>query len=204
VAIQDLIQQHLTPDMIEQISQQIGADPATTQKAVNAAVPMLMGGVAAHAATPDGSQAIDAAAPPADESDGMLGALGGLGGMLGGAGGTGASGGLGGLGGVLGGMMGGGGGGGILGSILGGHESTVQDGVAKSSGLDAQKAKRLLMILGPIVLAALARHRSQTGATTSQMSNDLQREAQAHAANDHHVGGVLGNILGKAGVIRNT
>jgi hypothetical protein len=100
----------------------------------------------------------------------------------------------------LGGMMSGGAGGGIggiLGNILGGHESTVQDGVTQASGLDPQKTKRLLMILGPIVLAAIAHHRSQTGASASQVSNDLQREAQQHT-NNPHFGGLLGGILNKA------
>jgi hypothetical protein len=188
VAIQDIIQQHLTPEMIDQISTQIGADPGTTRQAVNAAVPMLMGGVAAHASTPQGAQAIESATPSGGAS-----MLGGLGGMLGGSGG---SGGLGDVLGGLGGMMGGGMGG-ILGNILGGHESTVQDGVSQASGLDPQKAKRLLMILGPIVLAAIAHHRSQTGASASQVSNDLQREAQQHT-NNPHFGGLLGGILNKA------
>jgi hypothetical protein len=69
--------------------------------------------------------------------------------------------------------------------------------------MDPQKVQRLLMILGPIVLAAIAHHRSQTGASASQVSNDLQREAQAHAANNPHIGGILGSILSKAGAIRN-
>jgi hypothetical protein len=50
--IQDTIRSQLTPDRIAQISQTIGADQATTQQAVEAAVPMLMGGMAAHAASP--------------------------------------------------------------------------------------------------------------------------------------------------------
>jgi hypothetical protein len=53
------------------------------------------------------------------------------------------------------------------------------------------------MILGPIVLAAIARHRSQTGASPTQVSNDLQREAQAHASHPQF-GGIIGSILNKA------
>ncbi len=190
-AIQDVIQQQLTPDTIAQISQEIGADPATTQQAVDAAVPMLMGGMAAHAATPEGAQTIDAAAT---QHEGMLD---GLGGMLGGAGGLGGV--LGGLGGILGGASGGGGGGlgGVLGGILGSNHGDVQDGVTQASGLDRAKAGKLLMILGPIVLAAIARHRSQTGASPSQVSKDLQREAERHASHPQF-GGIIGSILNKA------
>jgi hypothetical protein len=191
MAIQDFIQQNLTPEMLDQISQQIGADPATTRQAVNAAVPMLMGGVAAHASTPQGAQALEAAAPATSQGGGMLG---GLGDMIGGAGG---------LGGVLGGMMGGGGAGGILGSILGGNHSTIEDGVTQASGLNRQQSGKLLMMLAPIFLAAISHHRRQTNASPADVSSDLQREAQTHAANNPHVGGILGSILGKAGVIRN-
>lgn len=183
--IQSIIQQQLTPETINQISQTIGADPATTQQAVSAAVPMIMAGAAAHAATPEGAQAL------ASTADANSSGLGGLGGILSNAGG---------LGGVLGGlsgMMGGGGAGGILGSILGGNHSAVQDGVTQSTGLDRQQAGKLLMILGPIVLAAIAHHRSQTNASPADVSADLQREAQAHA-NHPQFGGILGSILNKA------
>ena len=186
--IQDVIQQQLSPGMIDQISEAIGADPGTTRQAVDAAVPMLMGGMAARAATPSGAQTIEAAAI---HHEGMLD---GLGGMLGG---TGGPGGLGGILGGLGGMLGGAAGGGVLGDILGSNHSDVQDGVTQASGLDRAKASKLLMILAPIVLAAIARHRSQTGASTTQVSTDLQREAQQHASHPQF-GGIIGSILNKA------
>lgn len=182
--IQDIIQQQLSPDTISQISQAIGADTATTQQAVNAAVPMLMGGMAANATTPDGAQALDSAAAEhsgmLDGLQGMLGNSGGLGGVLGG----------------LGGMMAGGAGG-ILGNILGSQHLTVENGVAQASGLDKAKAAKLLMILAPIVLGAIAHHRKQTGASPTQVTNDLQREAQIHASHPQF-GGIIGSILNKA------
>ena len=188
--IQDLIQSQLTPDKINQISSAIGADPATTQQAVNAAVPMMMGGMAQHAATPAGASAIESAA---GQHAGMLD---GLGGMLGGAAG-GLDGVLGGLGGMLGGTGGAGGIGGILGSILGSSHSQVQDGVTQASGLDRQKTAKLLMMLAPIVLAAIAHHKQTTNATATQIGSDLQREAQVHAQHPQF-GGILGGILNRA------
>ena len=186
--IQDLIQSQLTPDKINQISSAIGADPATTQQAVNAAVPMMMGGMAQHAASPAGASAIESAA---GQHAGMLD---GIGGMLGGAGLDGV---LGGLGGMLGGAGGSGGGGGILGSILGSSHSQVQDGVTQASGLDRQKTAKLLMMLAPIVLAAIAHHKQTTNATATQIGSDLQREAQVHAQHPQF-GGILGGILNRA------
>ena len=98
--------------------------------------------------------------------------------------------------GELGGMFGGGTGG-ILGSILGSNHGNVQDGVTEASGLDRKKAGQLMMILAPIVLGAIARHRSQTGATAGQVSGDLQREAEVHTSHPQF-GGILGGILNKA------
>lgn len=199
-----LVQQQLTPDKINQISDSIGADPATTQQAVNAALPMMLGGMAAHGTTPAGAQSINAAA---GAHSGMLDSIGG---MLGGGGG--GAGGLGGVLGGLGGMMGGGGGqgggglggiaGGVLGNILGSNHSEVQNGVTKASGLDPQKAGKLLMILAPIVLAALAHHKQQTGADDSRVADDLRKEAQAHVETNPHHGGIIGDFLQKSGAIR--
>ena len=189
--IQDIIQSQLTPDKINQISSAIGADPATTQQAVNAAVPMMMGGMAQHAATPAGASAIEAAA---GQHAGMLD---GLGGMLGGASLDGVLGGLGGMLGGAGGAGGAGGIGGILGSILGSSHSQVQDGVTQASGLDRQKTAKLLMMLAPIVLAAIAHHKQTTNATATQIGSDLQREAQVHAQHPQF-GGILGGILNRA------
>ncbi|MDF1504369.1 DUF937 domain-containing protein [Roseisolibacter sp. H3M3-2] len=147
MSLLDLIQQQLGPQQVQQISQQVGADPATTENAVQAAIPMLLGGMAAGTREPAGASA--------------------LGGLLGGGGG--------GLGGLLGGILGGGGapaggaGGGmdmgsILGSVLGRSQPAVQDGVQQASGLNSDQTRKLLMILAPIVLAAVMKGRQQRSA----------------------------------------
>jgi hypothetical protein len=220
MSILDLVQQQLGPQGTQQIADQIGADPSTTQSAIQAALPMILGGMATTAREPGGAGAIQ----------GFLGQSGGggLGGMLGGLlGGGGAGGGLGGgalgggLGGMLGGMLGGGapagggGLGGILGSVLGRQESAVQDGVQQASGLNGDQTKRLLMILAPIAIAAIAQQRSQraqqppavAGAGAggaADLDGDgipdyLEQEArQAQARSQPHVGGLVGRILDMA------
>ena len=210
--ITDIVQQHLTPATISQISNAIGADPATTQQAVDAAIPMIIGGMANHAATPAGAATIQ------NEAANHAGILGQLGGMLDGAAGSGGllgglasmvgnAGGSGGLGGMLdgaagrgglGGMLGSAAAGGILGKVLGSSHADVTNGVTQATGLDTQKATKLLMILAPIVLAAIAHHQSTTGASATQMGDVLQQEAQAHAASSHQFDGILGSILNKA------
>lgn len=160
----DLVQQELGSGGIQNISQQIGADPAATERAISSALPMMLGGMASTAQQPGGETAIQSAM-------GALGGGGGLGGLLGG---------------------------GILGSILGQHHSTVQDGVQQASGLDAGKVGKLLMLLAPFIIRALARHQASPAAQQQDggIAGSLQQEAQnAASAAGPHVGGILGKIL---------
>lgn len=171
MSILDEVQQELGQDKIAQIGQQIGATPSQTQTAVQAAVPMLLGGMAGTASQPNGAGAIQQALGS------HAGLLGSLGGMLGGA------------------MPADGGG--LLGKILGGHQQTVQNGVQQAGGLDSGQTKHLLMILAPIVLAILAKRHAN--ASHDQLGTQLQQEAQNASAqaqkSSPHVGGILGKIL---------
>jgi len=183
--ILDTVQQQLTPDTVNQISQQLGVDPATTQQAITAALPVVLGGMASHADDPAAAAAIH------DEADNHAGLLGGLGNLI-----------PGGAGGMLGGLasaIGAGGLGSVLGSVLGPKNSQVQDGVSKASGLDPQRAKQLMMILVPIVLAAIAHHKRSAGLAPSEVGPTLQeqaRTAQAEAERQApHMGGLLGGIM---------
>ena len=191
----DIVQQNLGQPQIQQIAQQIGADPAQTEDAVEAALPMMLGGMADTARQPGGANALGGLA---GQHAGILESLGGLGG----------------LGALLGGAAGGGGGGGLLGSILGRREAGVESGVQQASGLNGDQTRKLLMILAPIVLAALARRRQQqratTGATPGAMidsdndgiPDELEREAQQAQTRVQErkpqLGGIIGSILNAA------
>ena len=49
MSVLDLVQQNLGPAEIQQLSEQLGADPSSTASAVQAALPMLLGGMASSA-----------------------------------------------------------------------------------------------------------------------------------------------------------
>ncbi len=183
--ILETVQQQLTPSTISQIGQQLGVDPATAEQAITAALPVVLGGMATSASDPAGAAAIH------DEADNHAGILGSLGSLIPG----GSSGMLGGLAS----MVGSGGLGGLLGSVLGQNHAQVQDGVTQASGLDPQRARQLMMILVPIVLAAIAHHKRSSNLDASQIAPSLQNDAEAahaHAVQTApHMGGLLGGIM---------
>ena len=101
MALLDMAQQYLGHNEVSQISQHLGVDPAVAQTAISAALPMIVAGLARHASSPQGADAIQQAAsahedvsdnvgsilqdgPPADvgATGGLLGQL--LGGVTGG------------------------------------------------------------------------------------------------------------------------
>lgn len=136
----DEVTQQLGGSNLTQLSQHLGADEATTQQAVHAALPMLIGGLAQNASNPAGARSLSGAL--GDHADGS--ALSGLGGLLGG-GGAGAA---------------------ILGHIFGNRRGTIEQGVGNATGLQGPQIGKLLMVLAPIVMAVLAR-KQQARPTTA-------------------------------------
>jgi hypothetical protein len=189
--ILDTVRQQLTPETISQIGQQLGMDEATTRQAIAGALPVVLGGMAGRADDPAHAAAIEA-------ESANYSALGGLGGLIprgDSPAGDSAGGVLGGLGSIL----GGGGLGGVLGNVLGSHDRVVEDGVTQASGLESPRAKQLMMILVPLVLAGIARHKRSQGRETAQVGPDLRSDAQAAQAYAErkapHTGGLLGAIM---------
>ena len=192
------IRNQLGGPALDGLAQQIGAPKAATEQAVGAALPMLIGGLARNAnRSPEDARslahALDRDHDPSllDELGGMLGGGGGgggalaagLGALLGGGGGSGGGSPLGGLVGSLLGGSGGSGAGakaldgaGILGHIFGNRRSAVEGGVAKASGLDGGQIGKLLMLLAPIVMSALAKVKQQHQLDESGLADALHRE----------------------------
>jgi hypothetical protein len=179
MSLLDLVQQHLGQPELQQISQQIGTDPATTARAVQAAVPLMVGSVAQTAQTPQGATEVQQAMGQ------HAGVLGGLGALLG-AGPLADA------------------GGGLLSRVLGGHQSSVQSGVEQASGLDSDQTRKLLMMLAPIVLGVLARRHAQAasqndpaqlGGALRQDAHEAKQQAQQESP---HLGGLLGKIIDMA------
>jgi hypothetical protein len=166
----DLLSQ-LDDEHINQISQQIGADPAQTRSAIQSASPMLLAGMAQTTQQPDGQAAVLSAL---DTHGGLLDNLRGMF------------------------NAGGAADGGILDKILGQARPKVEDGVQKTSGLNGDQAKKLLAMLAPVVIAMLAKRRANN-ADAAPIDTHVREEAQR--AQEHAerrqpgMGGILGKIL---------
>ena len=170
-ALLDTLSSQLGPGLVNQISSRLGTDSSQTQTAIATALPLLIGGLAKNA-NQSQSQAQALSSALDNDHDGSL--LDNLGSLLGGGAG-------GGLAGALGSALGGGGsratdGDGILGHILGGKRSAVEQGVSRASGLDASKVGPLLAMLAPVVMGALGKVKRQQNMNTDEVAATLNRE----------------------------
>lgn len=171
----DSVMQHLGGSNLAALSQQIGADEGTTRKAVETALPMLLGGLARNSSNPQGAAALDGALSE-HRGGGLLDNLGSLIGNP--SSGSGA---------------------GILGHIFGGRRSNVEQGVGQATGLDQHQVGKLLMVLAPVVMAVLARRHGKSEAADARPDGGLgpmlQRETQEAAQRaPSGLGGLMGML----------
>lgn len=171
----DIVQQQLRGGAIQQVAERAGIDPSVAQQAVTAALPLILGGMAQHAQQPSNAAAIHA---EADNHSAATGALGNVPNVFTGAGPA----------------------GGLLGKIMGDRHVAVQNGVAKASGIDAAQAAKVVAIVAPIVLGAIALKKRQDGlapgdiaGTLQQAQQKAQQQAQTTAP---RMGGILGSVMG--------
>lgn len=171
----DIVQQNLSGGAIQQIAEQAGINPALAQQAVTAAVPMILGGMAQHAAANPGNAEV--IHTEADKYAGHAGVLGDLPNVFTGQGSS----------------------GGILGKVMGNRHEQVQNGVAKATGIDAAQAAKVVAVVAPMVLGAIALKKRQGQLSADQVSGSLQQaqqQAQTHAqTNAPTMGGVLGSVM---------
>ena len=170
MSLLDMLQQRLGGDAVDQISNKLGTDPATTQTAIAAALPMIVGALARNAQDPGKAGALANALGRHDGSvlDDVAGYLG--------RGDTGD-------------------GDGILGHVLGGKKETVQTGLGQAAGLDPAKAGTLLAMLAPLVMGALGKAQREKGLDTGGLAGMLGSEQQRAADAAPGVMGMLSSFL---------
>jgi hypothetical protein len=147
-SLQDLLGQEQGSEAVEQISQNVGAEPSAVNTAIQAALPMLINSLANNASTPQGAESLNTALEQ-DHDGSILGNLGGLGSM------------------IFGGQQAApprqADAGGILGHILGNTQQPVVQEVSNQSGLGMGQVAQILMMLAPIVMGYLGQQKQQQG-----------------------------------------
>ncbi|HEX6899516.1 MAG TPA: DUF937 domain-containing protein [Thermoanaerobaculia bacterium] len=172
----DLVQQQLDPQAISQLSRQLGADEDTTRQAVPAALTALLGGLSKNASQPQGAQQL-AGALSRDHDGSLLDSLSDFFGNS--QGGQGA---------------------GILGHIFGNRTPAVESQIGSATGLNQGQVGRLLMLLAPVVLAALSRRQQQQGGLDPGGISDILRGERANIEQRNPQNrGLLESILDRDG-----
>ena len=172
------------PGRIEQMSRQLGATPEQTERAIQAALPLLIGQLARNSAQPQGAEALQRAL--SEDHRGVD------------------------LGGLLGAVLGGGrqptargsdplsDGAAILGHVFGPRQQRVAGSVGQVGGLSGQQSSRLLSMLAPIVMAILSRALQNRGGGGSGLGAILGNE-QRTLRSQPGTSGLLGAVLDRDG-----
>lgn len=145
---------------MNQLSAQLGTDTRSTQTAVQAALPVLLGALAKNSTSSGGADLLSGALDR--DHDGSI--LDDLGGFLGNASqGNGA---------------------GILRHVLGQKQPAIESGIGKATGMDTSQIAKLLPILAPIVMGYLGRQKKQQGFDAGALAAMLgAQQSQAQAQN---------------------
>ncbi len=174
MSVLDLIANQLDAGTIAQMGKQLGLDSQQTQRAVGAALPVLVGALARNTQSERGAASLAGAL----ERDNHGSILDDLGGFLG----KGQAGDIGGA---------------ILGHMLGGKQNQAQVAIGQAAGIDFSKAGQLLAMLAPIVMAVLGKRGQSSGFDIGDLVGMLQGDQQR--VQEQGGGGLLESILDRDG-----
>lgn len=181
-SLEDLLGQQQGNQAVDQISQNLGANPSVVNSAIQMALPAILSGLARNAQQPQGAESLNNALEKDHVGGGLLDNLMGY--------------------------LGGGipapqeatrqtNGNGILDHIFGGNQTQVAKEVSQTTGLDMGQVAQLLITLAPIVMGYLGQKKQQENLGPGDLSNWLggqQKEIQQSPQ-----GSFINNILDRDG-----
>jgi hypothetical protein len=170
-ALTDMLTRQLAGGVLSQISNKIGADEGTTAKAIALAIPLLTAALARNSSTPAGAEALNQAI--ARDHDGSI-----LDNLLGFIRNSDSANGA-----------------GILGHVLGGQRTDVENGLAQTTGLDPASAGQLLETVAPLVMGALGKTQQEQGLDASSLSEFLGNQQQQAQTAAPDMMSMLGNLI---------
>lgn len=187
--ILDILGPALSGGTLQSLSNTIGTDEQTTQQAMMAALPVILGAMNRNTNDPQGAQSL-AKALEQDHDGSLLDHLGGFLGALDGAPGSEAALGVPGVGGRA------TNGTGILRHVFGARLPAVEQGIEKATGLQRGQVTRMLVALAPIVMAYLGRQKRQQNLDPGGLSDLLRQESTtARQAAPDDLLGTISNFL---------
>lgn len=160
--IQDILNQALkSQNSVDALSKTIGQDSSSTSKAIELALPLIMGQLAQNSSTEEGSQALDEAL--SKDHDG--GILDNIQDMLGGAAAQEKE--------VEGNK--------ILDKIFGSKKIEAEEAVAKESGLPMDAITKLMPLITPILMGSLGKTKQGSRLGSSALSALLKTQTQKNS-----------------------
>ncbi len=173
MVVLEMLEERLSGDVVDRISDRIGADPTTTSKAIDTAVPLLLTAMADN--LHDRDQARSLATAVSEDHDGRI--LDDVPGYVSRTrSGVGA---------------------GILRHLLGGRRLAVESGLSQVTGLAVHKVGHLLTMLAPLVMGALGRAKRELGLNQRGLTTVLTVEQEQFKQSAPGVMGRLRRILGR-------
>lgn len=175
MSLLDVLTDQLSGEPAARIGDQLGTDQAGAQQAIQTALPALMAALAGNATRRGGAEAL-AGALDRDHDGGILDDLSGFLGR----GETGD-------------------GKGILRHALGAQLPAVETQVAQQTGLKTDAIGKLLPLLAPIVMGALAKEKSQRGLDANGLAGLLSGEGERAREMAPDALGIVGSLLDSEG-----
>ncbi len=163
-SLEDLLGQQQGSQAVDQISQQVGAQPSLVNTAIQMALPMIINQMANNVSTPQGAESLNNALERDHSGGGILDNLGGLGSLI--------------FGGQQQSVPKQADAGGILGHIFGNNQSQVTQQVSNQSGLGIGQVAQILMFLAPIVMGYLGKQKQENNLDADGLSSMLGQQQQ--------------------------
>lgn len=160
---------------IDQISKNVGLQPAQTQNILGQAVPLILKGLLNNSKSQNGLSDLFSALVK-DHNGGILGQMSDLIQNPGVAKGD-----------------------GMLGHILGQKRSTLQNKIGKSNGIDMAKVAKIFAIAAPIVMGILGRQRKQQDWNQSGLSDALTKTNNDFSQKNEKEMGLIERMLDSDG-----
>lgn len=176
----ELISGSIDSNDVKQIAQKLGASEEQTQNAIGMALPTLLGALAKKSDDDASCQELHQqlqhvqGSSATNQLQGLLG--GGAGSILEAFGGNAGS---------------------LLGSLLGGRQQKVEQGLGQASGLNSSQIGSLLAMLAPMILGAIGQQSKSNNLDIGGLKDMLQSEKQSMQKSA--AGGLLSGLLDQDG-----